>query len=108
MPRRSSSFKTSSNRHTSSQSAPMNAKGPLAQTNRSSGMGTGFLATMFEGMAFGGGSEIAHTGIRSLMGGNSVQQSHHQVDGQNQTANNTGTCETQKSRFVDCLKFNNN
>jgi hypothetical protein len=108
MPRRSSSFKKSSNRHTSSQSAPMNAKGPPAQTNRGSGLGSGFLGTIFQGMAFGGGSEIAHTGLRSLMGGDSVPQSQHEVNDQNQTATNTGTCETQKSRFVDCLKFNNN
>jgi hypothetical protein len=74
----------------------MYSKGPLAQTNLGSGMGTGFLATMFQGMAFGGGSEVAHTGIQSLTGGNSVAQSQHQVDGSNQTTNDAGTCETQK------------
>lgn len=86
----------------------MNAKAPLAQSNTGSGIGTGFLGTMFQGMAFGGGSEIAHQGIRSLMGGDSVARSQPQVDGQNQIPNNAGTCQTQNSRFVDCLKFNNN
>ena len=33
------------------------------------GMGGGLMATMATGMAFGAGSEIAHQGVRAMMGG---------------------------------------
>ena len=33
------------------------------------GMGGGLMGTMATGMAFGAGSEIAHQGVRAMMGG---------------------------------------
>ena len=33
------------------------------------GMGGGLMSTMATGMAFGAGSEIAHQGVRAMMGG---------------------------------------
>ena len=35
------------------------------------GMGGGLMSTMATGMAFGAGSEIAHQGVRAMMGGSS-------------------------------------
>ena len=35
------------------------------------GMGSGLMGTMATGMAFGAGSEIAHQGVRAMMGGGS-------------------------------------
>ena len=32
-------------------------------------MGSGLMGTMATGMAFGAGSEIAHQGVRAMMGG---------------------------------------
>ena len=65
--------------------------------------------TMMQGMAFGAGSEVAHQGIRSLMGGSShhetVDQQHiQQAPAQQQNSK----CQLENSNFVDCLKFNNN
>ena len=75
--------------------------------------GGGFMSqmagTMMQGMAFGAGSEVAHQGIRSLMGGSShhetVDQQHIQYAPAKQQ---NSMCLLENSNFVDCLKFNNN
>merc|ERR1712183_1194529 len=54
------------------------------------------MGTMMQGMAFGAGSEVAHTAMRGLMGG-----SGHQEQQQNM-------CQNENSNFVECLKFNSN
>merc|ERR1712194_686316 len=47
---------------------------------------------MMQGMAFGAGSEIAHTAMRSVMGG----------------SGNQNQCQNENSNFVECLKFTSN
>merc|ERR1711953_350439 len=67
---------------------------------------------MMQGMAFGAGSEVAHQGIRSLMGGSShgnADQHQQQMDhGQSAPVQNNAVCQLENNNFVDCLKFNNN
>ena len=45
------------------------AAGPMSRGM--GGMGGGLMGTMATGMAFGAGSEIAHQGVRAMMGGGS-------------------------------------
>jgi len=40
-------------------------------TPMSGGMGGGLMATVATGMAFGAGSEIAHQGVKAMLGGGS-------------------------------------
>merc|ERR1711907_146395 len=41
----------------------------MAAPQQGGGMMSGLAGTVMTGMAFGAGSEIAHQGVRSLMGG---------------------------------------
>ena len=116
MPRRSSfgGRSSSPNRGTTTARAP--PPQPKTQAPPQQKQGGGFLSnmagTMMQGMAFGAGSEVAHQGIRSLMGGGSGH--HETVDQQQmqqapaQQMQQQGICQTENSNFVDCLKFNNN
>merc|ERR1711976_279162 len=58
---------------------------------------------MFQGMAFGAGSEIDHSTLRSFFGGNSTQQ-----PSQVQNNSSQSYCQPQNNNFIECLKFNNN
>ena len=81
---------------------------PQAQS-QSGGMLSGFMGTMMQGMAFGAGSEVAHQGVRSLMGGNSHSQVQEQAQPQQvQNQMTTGSCQMENTNFVECLKFNSN
>ena len=44
---------------------------PAAAPQQSGGMMSGLMGTVATGMAFGAGSEIAHQGVRAMMGGGS-------------------------------------
>lgn len=96
--------------HTTTQTQPM-------QQQSSGGMMSGLGSTLMTGMAFGAGSEVAHQAVRGLMGGgshgnNQVQQSQPQEQTQNYSNNQTqqqqNNCVEFNTRFVDCLKRENN
>ena len=108
---RRGSFGSSRNtsRPSARQSAPTTAPRPAqpqAQA-QSGGMMSGLMGTMFQGMAFGAGSEVAHQGVRSLMGGSSHAQEQAQPQ-QVQSQMTTGSCQMENTNFVECLKFNSN
>merc|ERR1712226_1199484 len=111
MPRRGGgsfgkSTSTSSNRRSTTTSAPTKAptKTP-AQSNSGGGFMSNMMGTMMQGMAFGAGSEVAHTAMRGLMGG-SGHQEQQQAPVQQQQANNT--CQVEMGNFTECLKVNSN
>ena len=62
------------------------------------------------GMALGAGSEIAHQGVRGLMGGGSHGQ---QVPMENENVNQSAQpqqqqqCSGETQSFIECLKKNN-
>merc|ERR1712110_677164 len=64
------------------------------------------MGTMMQGMAFGAGSEVAHTAMKGLMGGGSGHQEQQQQP--EQTQQNQNMCQNENSNFVECLKFNSN
>ncbi len=70
----------------------------------------GLMGTVFQGMAFGAGSEIAHQAVRGVMGGNGHQQeaTHQAQAPEQQTQQTQNQCQMQNSNFVECLKFNSN
>ena len=85
---------------------------------QSGGMMSGLGGVMAQGMAFGAGSEIAHQGVRYMMGGGSghgsapaeqapaqqaPMQQQQQVDFSQQQTN---PCQDFNLNFVQCLKQN--
>merc|ERR1712119_44340 len=60
---------------------------------------------MFQGMAFGAGSEVAHNVVGSMMGRGNTNQAAP-VQEQNVQASNIKPCQNYNDSFVDCLKFN--
>ena len=116
MGRRSSFSSRSSSKPSSrssyAQAAPRPAAPAPAQA-QSGGMLSGMMGTMFTGMAFGAGSEVAHQAVRGVMGGNShaapadsQQQAMNQA--QAQPVQQAQSCQMENSNFVECLKFNSN
>merc|ERR1711957_998268 len=79
-----------------------------APAKQGGGMMSGLMGTMMQGMAFGAGSEIAHTAMRSVMGGSGTQEQQQQPEQTQQTQQNTNQCQNENSNFVECLKFNSN
>ena len=71
------------------------------------------MGTVFQGMAFGAGSEVAHQAIRGVTGGGHsgapVQQQAEQIvdNGQQANQNNVASnaCTMENTNFVECLKF---
>jgi len=65
-------------------------------------MMSGLMGTMMQGMAFGAGSEIAHTAMRSVMGGSGTQeQQQPHAEQTQQTQQNTNQCQNENSNFVE-------
>ena len=58
---------------------------------------------MMQGMAFGAGSEIAHTALRGVMGGHT--QGTISAPG-SQQSQNSDPCMTQSEDFMNCLQNN--
>ena len=91
---------------------------PPVQQSTGGGMMGGIGSTIMTGMAFGGGSEIGHQVVRSMMGGNShsqegklQQEQPMQNQQQNQNQNQQqrqNPCTEFNSLFVNCLKTNDN
>ena len=114
MPRRSSfSRSNSSSRNTSSRTAPRPApptQSSMPQTQQKPGFMGSMMGTMFQGMAFGAGSEVAHQAIRGVTGGSGHQEVTQQAQAEpqqyQQPAQNN--CQMQNNNFVECLKFNSN
>lgn len=92
------------------------------QQAQGGGMMSGLAGTVMTGMAFGAGSEIAHQGVRAMMGSGSghgsapveqapaqgapvQQQQQEYVDYSQQQAN---PCQDFNLNFVQCLKQNSN
>ena len=116
MPRKSSfSRSNNSSRNTTSTTAPRQAP-PQAppQPQQRTGFMSGLMGTVFQGMAFGAGSEIAHQAVRGVMGGNGhSQEVTHQAQAQAQAQApeqqmQQNQCQMQNHNFVECLKFNSN
>lgn len=91
---------------------------PMQAPQQSGGMMSGLGGVMAQGMAFGAGSEIAHQGVRYMMGGGSghgsapaehapaqqaPMQQQQQVDFSQQQTN---PCQDFNLNFVQCLKQN--
>merc|ERR1711957_913065 len=108
MARRGGGSRMSSNtRSSSTKAAPAKTQAPAqAPAKQGGGMMSGLMGTMMQGMAFGAGSEIAHTAMRSVMGGSGTQE--QQQPHAEQTQQNTNQCQNENSNFVECLKFNSN
>ena len=82
-------------------------------------MGSGLMGTMAQGMAFGAGSEIAHQGIRAMMGGGShghapaqeqaQQPMEYAQPMQQQPAyqQDNGPCAAFKTNLMTCLNQSN-
>ena len=72
MPRRRSSFgRSSRSRRSSTTRTPPRTSQQSQPQQKSGGLFSGLMGTMFQGMAFGAGSEVAHTAVRGMMGGDS-------------------------------------
>jgi len=118
MPRRSggSSRSSSPKRSAPTQQAPTRTPvqtqtRPVPTQTTGSGMGSGLMGTMAQGMAFGAGSEVAHQAMRSMFGGGSHQQSaQDQAQPQEGVSQQQQTqpkyCEMENFDFVNCLKTN--
>merc|ERR1711957_828526 len=68
-------------------------KPQLKPQQNKEGMMSGLMGTMMQGMAFGAGSEIAHTAMRSVMGGSGTQEQQQQPEQTQQTQQNTNQCQ---------------
>ena len=101
--------------------APQQAAPPMAAPQQSGGMMSGLMRTVATGMAFGAGSEIAHQGVKAMMGSGSSQSAQQQQAApeqqqaapmqqqyaeQQQPAYNP--CENYSQWFISCLKQNEN
>ena len=109
--RGSSRSSSSSSSRSSSPTRPAQAppRPTQAPVQSSGGMGSGFMGTLVQGMAFGAGSEVAHQAVRGVMGGNSHSQAPQQEAVQQQPQQyQANRCQTEASNFTECLKFNNN
>ena len=85
---------------------------PMAQPQaKSPGFFSSMMGTVFTGMAFGAGSEVAHQAVSGMMGSNNQG---HQAEGQQQTQpieqaqTQPTNCQMENTNFVECLKFNSN
>ena len=86
------------------------------------GMMSGLGGMVMTGMAFGGGSAIGHSVVKSMMGGGeskeNLPQQNNQQPQQIQEVENSNVnqntqqkphpCQEFNMKFVDCLKFNDN
>ena len=110
---KSSGFKSSASpkRSATYAQAPVR-QAPATQSGSTGGIFSGFMGTMFQGMAFGAGSEVAHQAVRGVMGTNSHPQQVvvQQAAPQEMTQQNTqmNKCEWENNAFVECLKINGN
>ncbi len=68
------------------------------------------MATVATGMAFGAGSEIAHQGVRALMGGGGSSHSEPQQQQQQQAAPQQYQQQQQQMQPMEnpCTRFNSN
>ena len=114
---RASSPNTSSARPQATQRPVQTAQATPPMQSSGGGMLGGIGSTIVQGMAFGGGSEIGHQVVRSMMGGSS--HGNHQGENQNapvqqnqqqqqQTTQNENPCSGFNMKFVECLKTSNN
>ena len=92
---------------------------PMAAPQQSGGMMSGLAGTVMTGMAFGAGSEIAHQGVRAMMGGGSghgqapaeqapAQQAPAQYADYSQQQQQVNPCQDFNMNLVQCLKSNSN
>lgn len=86
---------------------------PAVPQQQTGGIMRGIGSTIAEGMAFGGGSAVAHRAVDAVMGPRTV---HHEVTQVTQTTSGGGggqsqeaeVCVNQAKAFKDCLKANAN
>eukprot|EP00358_Blepharisma_japonicum_P006743 CAMPEP_0202940570 /NCGR_PEP_ID=MMETSP1395-20130829/702_1 /ASSEMBLY_ACC=CAM_ASM_000871 /TAXON_ID=5961 /ORGANISM="Blepharisma japonicum, Strain Stock R1072" /LENGTH=87 /DNA_ID=CAMNT_0049635123 /DNA_START=482 /DNA_END=745 /DNA_ORIENTATION=+ len=67
---------------------------------------SGLGGVVMQGMAFGAGSEIAHTAVRGLMGGSGSEAHEQQQVAPQQPVQDM--CSQQNQDFLNCLQYNNN
>lgn len=112
---RSSSMGAGNRTQQAKQPTPTSTQPPMQQGGGS--MLGGIGSTIVTGMAFGGGSEIGHQVVRSMMGGKEqhgepVQQQPQQQqpmeNQQQQPQQKQNPCFGYNTRFIDCLKTNDN
>lgn len=114
MPRRSSFSSRSNSNSRSSQSralprqAPQPAKN-IAPADTKPGMMSGMMGTIFQGMAFGAGSEVAHQAVRGAMGTNHAPAATAAAESAQSSAQAGGAkCSMENENLVNCLKFHTN
>lgn len=111
MPRRSgggmksSGFSRSSGPTRQTRTAPPPPQQP-AQARPS--MVGGLGSTIMQGMAFGAGSEIAHSAVRSMMGSGSHEGQGQAQQDQAPAQQMQDACQQKNQDFLSCLQFNNN
>lgn len=86
---------------------------PALVQQQQPGMMRGIGSTIAEGMAFGGGSAVAHRAVDSMMGPRVVHHEHAQANQSSTTttaggSQEAGVCVNQVKAFQDCLTANVN
>jgi len=90
-------------------------RSPQTAQPQSGGMFSGLGGVLAQGMAFGAGSAIAHSAIRSVTGGGNHEQQVVQQDSnpyqappqqQQQQQQNQNMCNFENTQFIECLKNN--
>ena len=107
MARRSSfgSSRNSSNRSSQSYAQPKPVQGNQpVKIESKPGLMSGMMGTMFQGLAFGAGSEVAHQAVRGMIGGNGNTHQETALQ-QNSTQSNIAKCQLENDNLVNCLKF---
>lgn len=91
--------------------APPAVAVPQQQQQQTGGLMRGIGSTIAEGMAFGGGSAVAHRAVDAVMGPRTV---HHEVTQVTQSSSSSTSqevdtaCANQAKAFKDCLQANAN
>ena len=68
---------------------------------------SGMMGTMFQGLAFGAGSEVAHQAVRGVMGGGHAPAVANASEATDHGATSQGgkKCQMENDNLVNCLKF---
>lgn len=118
MPRRSSGGRASRPAMRAPPPAPVYRPpppAPIQQQPAGGGLMAGIGSTIAQGVAFGGGSAVAHRAVDSVIGPRTVQHEHVQVSQTTSSGSvaqpssmDKDACVNQAKAFQDCLNANSN
>eukprot|EP00897_Mesotaenium_endlicherianum_P004424 jgi/Mesen1/4009/ME000211S03188 len=93
--------------------APVHHAAPPATQQGGGGMLGGMMGMIGQGLAFGGGSAVAHRAVDAVMGPRTVQHEHVQSApsdpapaGSAASSSAADACKYQAKAFQDCVSFN--